>query len=75
MMNPTRYNSSDLSAVPNRREVSLRSPLLLALRLYFFWQLFLTGERQVFEHRKSLRVLRQPSLSIAQFERLLYRFA
>jgi uncharacterized membrane protein YphA (DoxX/SURF4 family) len=48
----------------------LQSPLLLALRIYFFWQLFLTGKAKLTNIGKVIDFLYQPRCSGAKPERL-----
>src|SRR5258707_6968484 len=54
---------------------ALQSPFLLALRLYFFWQLFLTGKGKLSNIGKVSEILHEPWYPVAHAERVLYRIA
>src|SRR5258708_33196461 len=54
---------------------ALQSPFLLVLRLYFFWQLFLTGKGKLANIGKVSEFFASLGISATDFECLFYRFA
>src|SRR4029077_12744460 len=53
----------------------LQSPLLLELRVYFFWQLFLTGKGKLSNIGKVSEFFTSLGIPLPTLKRVLYRFA